>query len=85
MQGLNLFVLYVIIWWTLLFAVLPVGTRAVAEADEVTGWRGLPAQPRLGRKLVMTTVISTVLWGVCVLVMRTGWISFRSGWLAMPT
>ena len=28
-------VLYVLIWWTALFAVLPIGTRPVEDADEV--------------------------------------------------
>ena len=41
-------VLYVLIWWTALFAVLPFGTRPVADADPPTGWRGVPAQPRMG-------------------------------------
>ena len=85
MAGFNSFVLYVMIWWTLLFAVLPVGTRTVAEADEVTGWRGLPSRPRLGLKLIATTVLATALWGLCRLVFDSGWVSFRSGWMALPT
>jgi predicted secreted protein len=77
-------VLYVIIWWTTLFAVLPFGTRPVAEADEATGWRGAPAQPRMGRKVLWTTLITTLLWGAFLAVQATGWISFRTGWLSMP-
>jgi predicted secreted protein len=79
------FVLYVIVWWTVLFAVLPVGTRPVAEADAVTGWRGAPARPLMGRKLLATTLISAALWGILLTVINSGWISFRSGWLALPT
>ncbi len=78
------FVLYVIIWWTVLFAVLPIGTRPVADADSATGWRGAPERPRMGRKVLWTTLIAAVIWGVIIGVQATGWISFREGWLALP-
>ncbi len=55
--------LFTMIWWTVLFAVLPFGTRPVAEPDEATGWRGAPALPHMLRKIVVTTVISMVLFG----------------------
>ena len=77
-------VLYVLIWWTALFAVLPWGTRPVAKPDAATGWRGVPEQPRIGRKLVVTTLVAAVIWGVCFGVIESGWLSFRSGWLALP-
>ena len=79
------FVLYVIVWWTVLFAVLPIGTHPVADADAATGWRGAPAQPRMIRKALLTTAISAVIWAVFMLVAESGWISFRDGWLALPT
>lgn len=71
-------VLYTLIWWTVLFAVLPVGTRPVAEADPDTGWRGAPARPLMLRKLLATTLVSAVLWGVAMLIIRSDWWSFRS-------
>jgi predicted secreted protein len=77
-------VLYVLIWWTVLFAVLPFGTRPVAEADQATGWRGAPERARMGRKVLITTVVTTLIWGICCLVIVSGWISFRNGWLALP-
>lgn len=78
------FVVYVMIWWTVLFAVLPIGTRPVAEADEQTGWRGAPAQARMGRKLLATTLVSLVIWALCMVVIASDWFSFREGWLALP-
>ena len=42
-------VLYVLIWWTALFAVLPFGTRPVADPDGATGWRGAPERPYMLR------------------------------------
>lgn len=77
MPWFTAFVLFTLIWWTVLFAVLPVGTRPVAEPDEATGWRGAPARPRMGRKLLMTTGISVVLWAVGMAVILSPWLSFR--------
>ncbi len=77
MNGFTSFVLYTLIWWTVLFAVLPFGTRPVADADAATGWRGAPERPLIGRKLLATTVISAVLWGAAMLVIRSDWWSFR--------
>ncbi len=79
MNGFTAFVLYTLIWWTVLFAVLPFGTRPVADADAATGWRGTPERPLIGRKLLATTVISAVFWGVAMLVIRSNWWSFRVG------
>ena len=84
MNWFTAIVLYVVIWWTALFAVLPVGTRPVSEADAQTGWRGAPEAPRMGRKVLWTTLIATVIWLACVAVIQSDWISFRTGWFAAP-
>ena len=77
-------VLYVLIWWVSLFIVLPFGTQPVAEADAVTGWRGAPARPRMLRKVIATTLLAAVIWGICYALISSDWISFRTGWLAIP-
>ena len=77
-------VVYFLIWWVTLFAVLPIGARPVAESDPDTGWRGVPERPRLLRTVVITTVVTCLLWvGVYILV-ESDWLSFRTGWLALP-
>ena len=55
-------VVYVLIWWTVLFAVLPIGTRPIVDADEQTGWRGAPERPRLLMKVIVTTLVAGVVW-----------------------
>jgi len=77
-------VLYVLIWWTALFAVLPLGTNPVPEPDQATGWRGAPEHPQLLRKLLLTTLVSTVIWGIVVGLIESDWLSFRHGILKMP-
>ncbi len=77
-------VLYVLIWWTVLFAVLPLGTKPSAAPDLATGWRGAPEHPRLGRKLLITTCIALLVWAGCAVIINSDWLSFRHGMLAMP-
>ena len=72
------FVLYVLIWWTVLFAVLPLWTRPLPEADEQAGgWRGAPERPLLGRKLVTTTLVALVIWVAGVALIDSPYMSFR--------
>ena len=84
MNWFNGLVLFVLIWWTVLFAVLPLGTKPVDPPDEHTGWRGAPEQARIGRKLLITTAVTALIWCVCAGVILSGLVSFRTGWLAMP-
>ena len=71
---------YVMIWWVVIFAVLPWGV----ERDEGTGQVGAPKKAHIKRKLVVTTVISTVIWcGVYALV-QSPYLSFREIAKEMP-
>ena len=75
-------ILFVLIWWTALFAVLPLGQRMRPEADEVSGVRGLPERPRIGRVVLITTIVSIILWTGCDLLISSSYLSFRHGILA---
>jgi predicted secreted protein len=77
-------VLYVLIWWTVLFAVLPFGTRPVSEADPQTGWRGVPERPHMMGKVIATTLVAGVVWAGAYALISSDWLSFRHGFLAMP-
>ena len=52
--------LYFVIWWTLVFAVLPFGHRSQAEAGEVAAGTdpGAPSLPGLPEKAIWTTLIA---------------------------
>ena len=77
-------VLYVLIWWTVLFAVLPIGTRPVEGADRQSGWRGAPEHPRLLMKVIVTTLVAGVVWVGAWLLITSDYVSFRHGWFAAP-
>jgi predicted secreted protein len=52
--------LYFVVWWTLLFAVLPFGVRTQGEAGEVVPGSdpGAPSVPALTEKAIWTTLVS---------------------------
>lgn len=69
-------VAYVIIWWCVLFGVLPFGIRPVRKG-EIGHEAGAPENPRLWFKAGITTVVAAVIWvGFYALVM-SNLISFR--------
>jgi len=51
---------YFVIWWTVLFAVLPFGVRTQGEAGEVVPGtpESAPVAPRLLRTFAITTVVA---------------------------
>jgi predicted secreted protein len=69
---------YFLIWWVTLFAVLPWGVRNQEESGEVVSGTdpGAPAVPRLWRKLLWTTLLSGVVYGILTVLYRTGVLSF---------
>ncbi len=77
-------VLYVLIWWTALFAVLPFGVRPRSEPDPLTGWRGAPERPHLVRTVIATTIVAGIIWLAAFWLISSPYLSFRHGWLAMP-
>ena len=53
--------IYAIIWWIVLFAVLPIGVRTQAEEGEVAPGtaESAPQHPHLLAKMVATTVLAS--------------------------
>jgi predicted secreted protein len=62
--------IFFLIWWVVLFAVLPWGIRSQHEGGEIAPGTdpGAPAIPRLLRKLVWTTGVSAVIFAACYVV-----------------
>ena len=77
-------VVYIMLWWLVLFAVLPFGVRPEVDVDQRTGWRGAPAQPLMVRKMLITTAIAFGLWLAAMAVIRSDWLSFRAAALLLP-
>ncbi len=68
-------VVYLLVFWTVLFTVLPWGNHP-KETPE-TGMAGsAPANPRIKKKFLITFVISIVVWGIIALLIHYEVIDF---------
>ena len=67
---------YIVLWWTVLFAVLPLGVRRVQNPGRGEE-RGAPERPDLLRKAIITSIVAGVLWIVFYLLHLTDIFSFR--------
>jgi predicted secreted protein len=72
--------IYFVVWWVVLFAVLPFGVRTQEEAGNVTlGTSGsAPARPRLMRTVIATTILAAVVVGAMVVAFDVYGISLET-------
>lgn len=52
---------YFVIWWTILFTVLPLGVHRVKDPGRGQD-HGAPEDPQLLRKAIITSLVAAVLW-----------------------
>lgn len=66
---------YIICWWTVLFAVLPLGSSQERHEPPTDGsqW-GAPDKPDLKRKFITTTWVSALVWLVAMVLVFIGWM-----------
>ena len=57
---------YFVIWWVVLFAILPFGVQSQHELNSVVPGSepGAPAKPRLLLKVAANTVVAGVVWAI---------------------
>ncbi len=72
------FAVYFVMWWVVLFAVLPFGVRSQHEAGESPAGTdpGAPSVAGMGKKLLWTTVISAVIFSIA-------WWAYLEGYLGI--
>ncbi len=64
-------VVYIMVFWTVLFAVLPWGNRA-SEDIQAGNAGSAPHNPRMKQKFLITAVISTLIWLIICLLIHYG-------------
>ena len=66
---------YVIVWWVVLFMVLPFGVRAAEDKGE-GHMAGAPEKPLLAKKAIATSLIAAVVFAVIWWLIDSDTISF---------
>ncbi|MDQ2101406.1 DUF1467 family protein [Azospirillum isscasi] len=67
---------YVVVWWVVLFAVLPWGVRAPTQPEPGMA-ASAPERPRILLKFAVTTLVAAVVWLGIYAVVQSDLISFR--------
>jgi len=78
MGPITSFAVYLTLWWTVLFVVLPLGSRSYADEGlqvKDGGDPGAPVNPNLKKKFITTTWVSAVLWVILMIVLKFGLIT----------
>ena len=79
MPIISFIAVYIVIWALVLQAVLPFGVRTQSDAQEIVPGTepSAPLRPRWGIKMIVTTLIALVLWGVFYWVYSTTGLGIR--------
>lgn len=74
-------VVYLIVWWVVIFAVLPFGVRQPDVPDHSAG---APRDPNIRKKFIITTLISAVIWVIIYILIDIKFVDFRHMAASMP-
>jgi predicted secreted protein len=66
---------FFVIWWTVLFMVLPFGVH-IDDKPQKGLAASAPTNPNLKKKFIATTILTVVIWSVIQVVMTNHWVSF---------
>ncbi|MFZ1414434.1 MAG: DUF1467 family protein [Defluviicoccus sp.] len=69
---------YIVIWWVVIFMVLPWGVRPVGADDIAKGHASsAPRQPRILTKMAITSVVAALVWVGLYFLIESGALSLR--------
>jgi predicted secreted protein len=67
--------IYFLIWWIVLFAVLPWGVKAQGDEGVPGSDPGAPRAAHVWARLIWTTLVATVVFAVCAFVYLKGLVT----------
>ena len=74
-------IVYVMIWWIIFFSILPVGIISNKEVfrDSIEGTDpGAPKNPKIGKKFLITTIITSILFIMIYYIVDLGFFNLRN-------
>jgi predicted secreted protein len=76
MTWLGTAVVFIVVWWLILFMVLPFGAAPPAEVEPGMA-DSAPAKPRLMLKMAVTTILAALITALIVWLVDSGLIHLR--------
>jgi predicted secreted protein len=79
MGPVEIVIIFVLVWWCVFFAVLPMGVKGrwESQGDGVTGADpGAPSDPNLKRKAILSTGVAAALTALVAVVIASGVVNF---------
>ena len=73
-------IVYVLIWWIIFFSVLPVGIQSNKEKfeEKIDGVDpGAPINPKIGKKFLITTLITSIIFIVIYYLVEFNLLNLR--------
>ena len=70
------FLIYIIIWWVVVFTILPIGIRKQDKVEKGHA-EGAPQNPQILKKFTMTSLIAFVLWLLVFFIIKKQIFSFQ--------
>ena len=78
MSPTGLAIIYIIIWWITFFAILPIDVKRDKEIKIEGEDPGSPENPKMLKKFVYCTGITTVLFIIIYLLMKFEYLNLRN-------
>ena len=74
-------IVYVLIWWIVFFSILPIGIKSNNKIfkDTIEGIDpGAPKNPKIGKKFLITTIITSILFIIIYYIVDLGFFNLRN-------
>ena len=80
METTGAVIVYICIWWIVFFSVLPIGikSQSIEFKDDFQGNDpGAPKNPRIGKKFLITTLITSIIFAVIYYLSINDYLNLR--------
>ena len=74
----GLCVIYIIIWWIVFFAILPIDVIRTKTVNIDGEDPGSPENPKILKKFIYSTVITTIIFGIIFLLIKFEYLNLRN-------
>ena len=78
MSATGLAIVYIIIWWVVFFAILPMDVERNKILKIKGEDPGSPENPKMLKKFIYCTIITTILFSIIYLLMKFEYLNLRN-------